>query len=90
VLLEIEILLKLNVNHRLGGGFSYYKISMNKKALLALSIAILIPVVSYMLLKMTSDRAIVMPRRYYADSILIPLMVKQQQILSGIKCLIYI
>jgi protein SCO1 len=70
VLLEIEILLKLNVNHRLGGGFSYYKISMNKKALLALSIAILIPVVSYMLLKMTSDRAIVMPRRYYADSIL--------------------
>jgi protein SCO1 len=43
---------------------------MNKKAIFALSIAILIPLVSYFILKMKSDSAVVMPRKYYADSIL--------------------
>jgi len=46
------------------------KFEMSKKAILALSIAILIPVVSYFILKIKSDDAVVMPRRYYADSIL--------------------
>jgi protein SCO1 len=43
---------------------------MNKKALLALCIALLIPLACYFVLKMSSDGAIVMPRKYYADSIL--------------------
>src|SRR5690349_18500211 len=43
---------------------------MNKKALLALCIALLIPLACYLVLKMSSDGAIVMPRKYYADSIL--------------------
>ncbi len=42
---------------------------MNKKALLALSIALIIPVISYFILKVESDDAVVMPRRYYADSV---------------------
>lgn len=42
---------------------------MNKKALLALSIAFIIPVVSYFILKTESDDAVIMPRRYYADSV---------------------
>ncbi len=42
---------------------------MNKKALLALSIALIIPVVSYFILKTESDDAVIMPRRYYADSV---------------------
>jgi protein SCO1/2 len=43
---------------------------MNKKALLALIIAIIIPVVSYFILKVESDDAVVMPGRYYADSVI--------------------
>lgn len=42
---------------------------MNKKALIALSIAIIVPVVSYFVLKVESDDAVIMPRRYYADSV---------------------
>ncbi len=42
---------------------------MNKKALLALSIALIIPVVSYFILKTESDDAVIMPRRYFADSV---------------------
>ncbi len=42
---------------------------MNKKALLALCIAILLPVVSYLVVKHYSDDAVVMPMRYYADSV---------------------
>jgi len=42
---------------------------MNRKALLALCIAILIPVVSYLIVKHYGDDAVVMPARYYADSV---------------------
>jgi len=42
---------------------------MNKKALLALSIAILIPVLSYLLVKNAGDDAIVMPRNYLPDDV---------------------
>jgi len=41
---------------------------MNKKALLALSIAILIPVFSYLILRNASDSAVIMPRRFLLDS----------------------
>jgi len=42
---------------------------MSKKAILALMIAILIPAVSYILLKTASDHAVVMPRKYLLDSV---------------------
>src|SRR5437667_457576 len=42
---------------------------MNKKALLAICIAVLIPLVSYLLVKNASDNAVVMPRHYLPDSI---------------------
>ena len=42
---------------------------MNKKALFALSIVVVLPVVSYFLVKYYSDDAVVMPRRFYADSV---------------------
>ena len=43
---------------------------MNKKAVLALCVAILIPVICYYIMKWQSDEAIVMPRRYYMDSLI--------------------
>jgi protein SCO1 len=43
---------------------------MNKKALIAVLIAVLIPLICYMVVKWTSDEAIVMPRRYFADSVI--------------------
>lgn len=43
---------------------------MNKKALLALCIAIALPVISYLLVKHFGDEAVVMPRRFYEDSII--------------------
>ena len=42
---------------------------MNKKALIALSLAILLPVLCYWILKVKSDDSVVMPRRYFADSV---------------------
>jgi protein SCO1 len=42
---------------------------VTKKALYALCIAILLPLVSYMLVSYFGDDAVVMPRRYYDDSI---------------------
>jgi len=42
---------------------------MNKKAILALCIALLIPVVSYYILKAASDEAVAMPGRFYVDSV---------------------
>jgi len=42
---------------------------MNKKALMALCLAILIPVICYFAVKWTSDKAIVMPRRFYVDTV---------------------
>jgi protein SCO1/2 len=44
--------------------------TVNSKALLALCIAILLPVVSYLVLKHYSDDAVTMPRRYYEDSVI--------------------
>jgi protein SCO1/2 len=43
---------------------------MNRKAILALCVAILIPVVSYLIVKWTSEEAVVLPRRYYMDSVI--------------------
>jgi protein SCO1 len=42
---------------------------VSKKALLALCIAVLIPLVSYLLVKNASDNAIAMPKRYFFDSV---------------------
>ncbi len=42
---------------------------MNKKAVLALCIATLIPVVSYLILKRTGEDAVTMPRKYFMDSV---------------------
>jgi protein SCO1/2 len=42
---------------------------MNKKAVIAVAIAFLFPVICYWILKVTSDDSVVMPRRYFADSI---------------------
>ncbi len=42
---------------------------MSKKALLAIMVAVLIPVISYVVVKYTSERAIVMPRRYFFDTV---------------------
>ncbi|HEY6975170.1 MAG TPA: SCO family protein [Chitinophagaceae bacterium] len=43
---------------------------MNKKALLAICIAILIPFVSYILVKTAGEKAIVMPKHYLPDSVI--------------------
>jgi len=42
---------------------------MSKKALLALMVAIMIPVISYLILKSYSDKAVTMPRRLLLDSV---------------------
>lgn len=42
---------------------------MNKTAILALCLAILLPLTSYLIVKHYSDTAIEMPRRYYYDSV---------------------
>ena len=42
---------------------------MNKKAILALMLAALIPAVSYLLVKFYSERAVNMPPRYFIDSV---------------------
>ncbi len=42
---------------------------MSTKALLAVAIAVLIPMVSYLMVKSASEGAIAMPHRYYYDSI---------------------
>lgn len=44
---------------------------MNKKALFALIIAIVVPVLCYWVLKMVSEDAVVMPKRYYMDSVVV-------------------
>ena len=43
---------------------------MSKKALLALCLAIAVPLVSYVLVKHYGDEAVVMPRRFYDDSVI--------------------
>ncbi|MDE3143260.1 MAG: SCO family protein [Bacteroidota bacterium] len=42
---------------------------MSKKALLALMIAVLLPLISYLILQVTSDKAVVMPRKFLLDSV---------------------
>jgi protein SCO1 len=42
---------------------------MNKKSLLALSFAIIIPLSCYLIIKYVSDENLVMPRRYFMDSL---------------------
>jgi protein SCO1/2 len=42
---------------------------MNQKALLGIMIAVLIPVIGYLAVKYASERAVVMPRKYYLDDI---------------------
>lgn len=42
---------------------------MNKKASLAISIAVLIPLISYFILRVASDDAVVMPGHYLPDSV---------------------
>jgi protein SCO1 len=43
---------------------------MNKKALLGLLIAVALPVTGYLIVKYTSERAVVMPRKYYVDDVI--------------------
>jgi protein SCO1 len=43
---------------------------MNKKALLAVLMAIMIPVICYLAVKYASERAVVMPRKYYVDDVI--------------------
>jgi len=43
---------------------------MNKKALLSLCIAILIPLTCYLILKGASDKAVIMPRRFLMDTVI--------------------
>ncbi len=43
---------------------------MNRKAIMALCLAILIPVLCYYAVKWTSEDAIVMPRKYYMDTVI--------------------
>ncbi len=43
---------------------------MNKKALLAVALGVLLPLVSYLIVKHYSEGAVIMPRRYYADSVI--------------------
>ncbi len=43
---------------------------MSKKALIAFCIIALLPVVAYLLVKEASDRSLVMPKRYFADTVI--------------------
>jgi len=46
-----------------------YFCSMNKKAILGLVVALLIPILCYLVLKYKSDRAVDMPRKYLLDTV---------------------
>ena len=43
---------------------------MSKKALFAICIAVLVPVISYLIVKNASENAVAMPARYYYDSVI--------------------
>ncbi|HVX28194.1 MAG TPA: SCO family protein [Parafilimonas sp.] len=43
---------------------------MNKKALLAIALAVLIPLISYFLVKQASDKAVVIPPHYFPDTVI--------------------
>lgn len=44
---------------------------MNKKAFIAVCIALIIPVASYFIVRSASERAVIMPRRFYVDSVVV-------------------
>jgi protein SCO1/2 len=43
---------------------------MNKKALYGILLAMLLPLAGYVILKKSSEKGVVMPRKYYADSVI--------------------
>lgn len=43
---------------------------MNKKAFIAIVIALILPVLSYLIIKKVSEDAVIMPKRYYLDTVL--------------------
>lgn len=43
---------------------------MNKKALLGILLAVALPVTGYLIVKYTSERAVVIPRKYYVDDVI--------------------
>jgi protein SCO1 len=47
----------------------YYFCTMNRKALLGLAVALLLPVLCYIVLKYASDNAVNMPRKYLLDTV---------------------
>lgn len=53
---------------------------MNKKALYAVSIALVIPLVSYFIVERTSENAIVMPKHYFPDSVVVATHRGKQQV----------
>ena len=54
----------------IGSGFFYLKEKvLSRKALTAILLAVMVPVISYLLVKHASDGAIAMPGRFYYDSV---------------------
>lgn len=54
-----------------GGGFFVCKtFSLSKKALIAIFIALLIPITGYLIMKKASETSINMPRRYFYDTVI--------------------
>ncbi|MCE3282251.1 MAG: cytochrome oxidase biosis protein Sco1/SenC/PrrC, putative copper metallochaperone [Chitinophagaceae bacterium] len=43
---------------------------MNKGALIGILVAVMIPVLSYLTVKLASEKAVVMPKRYFADDVI--------------------
>ena len=43
---------------------------MNKKAVLGILLAVALPVTGYLIVKYTSEKAVVMPRKYYVDDVI--------------------
>lgn len=43
---------------------------MSKKAILALLVAVIIPIISYLILKSTSERTVSVPKRYFFDTVI--------------------
>jgi len=59
---------------------------MSKKAVWALMIAILIPLVSYFILKTAGDSAVIMPRKYFVETTIASEKTAEQVLIrSGIR-----
>lgn len=52
-------------------GWLFFALVMNKKALIAISVALFIPLISYFFVKLVSEKAVVMPRKYFYDSVVV-------------------